>query len=213
MELFEYLKHLYRYRFLILAGLLVGSLAGFYLAASTPETYQATTSLYIQRKTQEPSDEYFTYEGYYAQQTAINHTDTVFRLLGSDEIIKQAAIKAGQEGTVAQTQALRGNITPFKASPQLIRVTVTQPTSEDAASLANGLSETIKQRTIELSQFGDQDLSIDQIEDQPMVLTILPSKVNYAAIGGLVGLVLAIMSSTLLVYLQYQRQQKPQTTK
>ncbi len=208
MELIEYLRHLYRYKIWLLVGVIIGGLVGGILANSAKDQYQAATSLYIQRKTEAPNSQYFTYEGFYAQQTAVNFTDTAIKLLMTDEIISEAAKLAGYEKTPQQIGALKGSIVVKKDAPQLITVRITQPSRDQADNLATGLSQAIKQRTIDLNQYGDSSLSIEQVESTPLVNLVRPSVVIYTVIGAFVGLIFAMMASALWAFIKAQRRSK-----
>lgn len=208
MELIEYIRHLYRFKMWLLAGIIIGGLVGAVFANSAKDQYQASTSLLIQRKADQPNSQYFTYEGFYAQQTAASYADTVIKLLVTDEIIAEAARLAGYEKTPQQISALKSFIVVKKDAPQLISVRITQPTYDLANKLAAGLSQSIKQRTVDLNQYGDSSLSIEQVESEPLVRLARPSVLIYSAAGALVGLVLAIMASAVWAFIRAQRRHR-----
>ena len=80
MELFEYLKYIYRYWKILLAGMIVGGIVAGALAFTSADSYMATVSIYVQRATDPSNDQYFTYEGYYAQQTAAAYAKTAYQI-------------------------------------------------------------------------------------------------------------------------------------
>ena len=205
MELYQYLHHSYTYRQILVPALFLGAVVGGFLAATKADKYEATISLYVQRQSDAASTQYFTYEGYYAQQAAAAYTDNAIKLLTNDEIIAHAAQSAGIDTDKSSISRLRSSILSKKDAPQLIKETVTLSDKNEATRFSAGLAEALRMRTNELNQAGDKKLSIEQVNLNPLVTLVRPSVPLYATAGALLGLLMGLVVTTLWSYVR-QRQ-------
>ncbi len=187
----------------MVSGLLIGAIAAAAIAYTTPDAYLATVSIYVQKEAAPPNANYFTYEGYYAQQTAAAYTETALKLLENDEIIKRAAESANLPTDVNSIATLKGNITSKLDAPQLIQIEVTMPKLEQAAGLAEGLSQAVRTRTAEINKTGDASLTIEQINQDPYVVMVRPILWLYATVGAVIGLILAAIAAAFWTYIRH----------
>jgi uncharacterized protein involved in exopolysaccharide biosynthesis len=202
MELRNYLDFLWRYRLSLLGALVLGSLLGGSYAATRDETFQAVQSLYVQRQPDNSTTQYFTYEGYYAQQVAASYTDTALKLLTSDEILRRAAENAGMATDVRSLSRLRSAIVGKKDAPQLIKVTTTLESEQNATRFSHGLAEALKSRTAELNRTGDSRLTIDSVNSQEYVSTVKPPLPIYAIAGAILGFLSMLCGLALYHYIR-----------
>lgn len=210
MELSEYLKHLYNYWKWLIVGMVIGSLALGSVAYFSADAYRANVAIFINRSAEGANAQYFTYEGYYAQQTAAQYAKTVLELLGTNEIISRAAEFAGLPTDDSSIMSFKGAVETEQNAPQLILVSVTMPERSQASDFAEGLSQAVANRSAELNQNGDQDLIIEQVDDHPTVVLVRPALWLYSAIGAALGLVAAVVATVLWVYIKSQRYAKKQ---
>ena len=207
MELLEYLRFLYKNWPWLVAGLIIGGGIGAGYAISQKDMYQATTALFVQRQpdASASSTQYYTYDGFYAQQTAAAYTDNALKLLTNDEIVTKAAKTAGLRSDEASVAALKGSIVAKKDASQLIQLSVQLPKHDDAASFSTGLAEALKTRTNELNQGGDRLLSVDQVNTSPYVVLVRPSPELYGLAGALVGIVIATILTAGWAYVSHRK--------
>jgi capsular polysaccharide biosynthesis protein len=206
MELFDYLKFIASKWLWLVVGTVIGALAAGSIAYTAVDEYRASVSMYVQRAPDASNDNYFTYEGYYAQQVAVSFTDTALELLTNDEIIKRAAENAGLTHDVNSINQIKGAIVTKKDAPQLIKVDVTMTNRDEASRLAEGLAQAVSSRTSEIHNAGgDAKLTVAQINERPFVVLERPLLWLYAIVGALLGLIGALLAATLWEYLRHQR--------
>jgi uncharacterized protein involved in exopolysaccharide biosynthesis len=207
MELIEYLRFLLKYWTWLVVGLAVGAAIGLGYAYTQKDMYRATISLFVQRQpdASSSSTQYYTYDGFYAQQTAAAYTDNAIKLLTNDEIVTKAAQRAGlptNEGSVA---GLKSSIVAKKDAPQLIQLSVLLAKHDQAAAFSIGLAESLKARTNELNQEGDKRLAVDPVNTTPFVVLERPILFLYGLAGGVLGLLLSIIVAGGWEYARHHR--------
>lgn len=195
MELIEYLRFAFRYWRWLALGLIVGLGIGAGYAYLQKDSYRATLGLFIQRQPDASafSTQYYTYDGFYAQQTAAAYTDNALKLLTNDEIVRKAAKRANLRADEKSVASLKGTILAKKEASQLIQLSVVLPRRDDAAAFSVGLAEALKDRTNQLNQEGDKRLAVDTVNTEPYVIMERPSPTLFGAAGALLGLLITIM--------------------
>lgn len=199
MELFDYLRQLAKYRYWILASLIICAAAGAFYSSRMPQTYQASLTLYVQSPAEPANPNYFTYDGFYAQQAAVGHTDTVLGILIAKDVLSQAAQSLGQN-------TVTGSISAAKTTPQLIQVTVSDTSTDQAAKMVAAAVKIGQQHLAELNQPANTKLVLTQLEDQPFTSVSQPPVKKYTLVSALAGLIVAFMVVTVLIYAQAYRQ-------
>lgn len=177
-----------------LAGMILGALLYYFL----PQRFQAVGSLFVHRETEKSGGEYFTYEGYYGQQTAQSYTNTIIGLLESTDLKRDALYSLGSPVTEEALRKISRQIKIKKASPQLITLTLKAETPENAENLWNFFSS----RTIEIAgrinQTGDPALQIENI-GTPVIKeqyrNIYLNLLAGSAIGFLIGTFITAISN------------------
>ena len=203
MELFTYFKYLITYWVWLVVGMVAGGVVAGSIAATAADAYMASVSIYVQKEAAPPNANYFTYEGYYAQQTAAAYTETALKLLENDEIVKRAAESAGLPTDVGSIAGLKGNVVSKLEAPQLIKIDVTMPSRDQAAGLAEGLSQAVRTRTAEINRTGDASLSIEQVNQEPYVILVRPLIWLYVTVGVITGLILSALAAAFWTYLRH----------
>ncbi len=133
-----------------------------------PQKYLAIGSLFIGRQIEKSDGKYFTYEGYYSQQTAQNYTNTVIGFLESAELKKDALESVGLPVTEESLRKLGNQIKTKKTSPQLITITIKSEDPERANYYWSYFSGKTIETAKELNKTGDESLQIEPM-GQPVV--------------------------------------------
>jgi len=208
MELIEYLRFLYKYWLWLLVGLLVGAGIGSSYAYMQKDAYRASLSLLVQRQPDSMTTQYYTYDGFYAQQTAAAFTDNALKLLTNDAIVSRAAQMAGlptSEGNIAK---LKSAITVKKDASQLLQLSVVLPERQDAAAFSSGLAASLRDRTTELNQEGDKKLAVDAVNTAPYVVLVRPWMLLYGLVASVLGLLLAVAVAGCWAYVHHHRSRR-----
>ena len=189
MEIKDIYKKLIKYRFSLGLCLVGGALLGiiFYFM---PSKYVAVGSFFVNRKIS-PENSFFTYEGYYGQQTALTYTNSVLSLMGSIDIRKMVLESNKIPPTSKNMNILNRAIRVTKTGPQVILLTVKANTYEDAKRLWNSVSNVTVATAFEINSNGDENLSISPVSPQPLVGIPYKSIYLYGIVGALVSLTLA----------------------
>lgn len=152
--------------FLALSFLLgvIASLASLVL----PNQFTATGTLFIARKAQETSEDFFTYEGSYAQQNASSYASAFLSLLQSPSNIEQAQ-------TGLDTKKVLRLIKAKKEGNQVIIFSVKASSAKQAKEMwAKIVNSAITTHKDSLEKF-DPQLSILIIPTSPVILKTYPS--------------------------------------
>jgi len=185
MELREFFKFLKRNCRLILAVGVVFLALGLGLAFCWPEQFEATGYLFVDREAEVPEapaapTDNFTYEGYYAQQTAQSYTPTVIAFLESGDVLKLVLDETG----VSPSEAI---LRLRQAGPQLIEVRIQHSDAGAVARFWEGLVGAGLERWTELAG----TITVEPVAATPLVtrqeLPLLLSGVVSLLAGLLLG--------------------------
>jgi len=200
MELRTIIKKIKKYKFSFLASVAVGALLGIGIYF-LPSKYIASGSFYIKRGISNQTG-YFTYEGYYSQQTALSYTNSVIALIESLDVKKMVLDKMKIESTEKNLRWLSRIISVKKTGPQLISVTVKGKTYEQAQTVWNKISETLLVTTFQLNKDSDPNLMVTAVSSQSVVKTTYKSLVLFGAAGALISLTLFSFFTCIKEYLK-----------
>jgi capsular polysaccharide biosynthesis protein len=205
MELIEYLRFLYRYWLWLAIGLVAGGAIGVGYSYLQKDSYKASLSLLVQRQPDPSNTQYYTYDGFYAQQTAAAFTDNALKLLTNDAIVSRAADSAGLSTSEGNIAALKSAITVKKDASQLLQLSAILPARQDALAFTSGLAAALRDRTTELNQEGDKRLVVDAVNATPYVVLVRPWMLLYGLIASVLGLMIAIAMAASLAYVRHHR--------
>ncbi|EKE00458.1 MAG: hypothetical protein ACD_22C00016G0001 [uncultured bacterium] len=125
-----------------------------------PQKYLATGSLFVHRTVDKGSSQFFTYEGYYGQQTAIAYTNTVAGILESTDIKSLALIHFDQKVNEQTLRKISKQIKVKKTSPQLLTLTIKGNSSEAGLELWKYITRETIELTNVINKNGDPALQI-----------------------------------------------------
>jgi capsular polysaccharide biosynthesis protein len=167
MELKQLLNKITAEKKLLSLIVLLGLFFGI-LYAYLPAKHIASGSFYIKRMA-EGSSNFFTYEGYYAQQSAVAYTNTVMGLFESTDLQSKALAAIRIKVDEYSLRKYGRDIKVKKAGPQLVTLTVKGNTEETAVNLWKSMATNTIETAAQINVQGDPRLSISQITTEPVL--------------------------------------------
>lgn len=199
-EIRELLNILKKYRYFLITSVLLGWLVALAWTILTPENYKANSTLYVYRTQESLTDKFYTYEGYYSQQASKEYTDVVIGLLKSPDLARLALEKT--KATQTNPDYLLKDLKVKKVAPQLISLTVSKPSAEEARSLLVSLAVATSERTQTLNKEGNRGVIVSLVKEEPLILK--PGRgfpLNFT-IGSLAGLIVGLSLTFTVSYLK-----------
>ncbi|MBW6441327.1 hypothetical protein K0B04_00235 [Patescibacteria group bacterium] len=167
MELKEIFKKINRYRITLILFAVLGLVAGviFYVL---PTNYYSSGSFFVKRKI-DPSNDFFAYEGYYAQQSALSYTNSLTALAESPDVKKELLENMGEEVNNQNIRKINNAVKVKKTGPQMILITVKGKDYEISRDIWKKLANTLVQKSTEINKNGDENLSVSLVSQEPLV--------------------------------------------
>jgi uncharacterized protein involved in exopolysaccharide biosynthesis len=185
----------------LLVGLLMVGLIISLIAYLLPTKYISTGSLIVTRNTQ-GSDDYFTYEGYYAQQTARFYTDAAESLLESEDVRKKALEKIGIEPDKFSLRKLKKDIRTKRDNNQVLILETKDYEENMAATKWHAVAESLIELSISANKENDPDLNIVKISAIPITKQAYKSVWVYLLVGAAGGLLFGLVKVSYSEYLK-----------
>lgn len=138
MELRDFIYFCNHWRRVIFSTAFCFGLSGFGLALVMPPQYEAQLDLYVYR-VPSTSQEEFTYEGYYAQQSSKELADTVVGLLQSVHTAQMVLSKEGAVTESASVFKLTRQVKARVVANGVVRLSLKQSSPDAAQSLVKDL--------------------------------------------------------------------------
>jgi len=200
MEIKEIIKKIRKYRpqFVIIA--ILGAALGVGLCFLPPK-YTSSGSFYIKRSISGEKN-YFTYEGYYGQQTALSYTNSVVALAESLDLKKIVIEKLGMEANEEGLRKISKMMKVRKTGPQIISITVKADSLNMSEDVWNKLSSTLLNTTYEINKDGDPNLMVVKVSDKPVVKQSYRSAVLFGFCGLLISTTLYLLFVCTKEYLK-----------
>ncbi|HQK41809.1 MAG TPA: hypothetical protein PKV39_02345 [bacterium] len=191
MELKKIIKTIEKNRPLLITATFIGLVLGiiFYFL---PSKYISSGSFYVSKKTDKSLD-FFTYEGYYAQQSAITYADSVITLAKSVDIKKDVLEKMNRPINEKNLRELNKSIKIKKAGPQIISLEIKGRTYELAEETWTKFSESLIKKSEEMNENSDEKLVVNTVSEKPLTRKAYRSPWAFGATGVLAGLALGIL--------------------
>lgn len=200
MELRDISKILRKYRrkivFLAIAGLAFGVMVSL-----LPSKYVSSGSLYVKREAN-PGTGYFTYEGYYAQQTAMSYTNSVVAILESPDIKKKVLGLMNIPVNEKTIRELGRTIKVKKTGPQVILVTVKNKNYDISMDVWDKTVNSLMGITADMNKNGDENLGISLVSERPVVKENYKSPYLFGIAGSLITLTLSLLFISVKEYLK-----------
>ena len=200
MELKDITKILKKYKRKIAFSAFIGFGFGALLTLLPPK-YISSGSLYVKRGI-DPSLEYFTYEGYYAQQTALSYTNSIVAILESPDIKKKVLELMNLPVNERNIRELNRMIKVKKTGPQVIIVTVKNKNYDTSIGIWDKTVNSLVGMTTDMNKNGDENLGVSLVSKQPVVKRSYKSFYLFSIAGSLIALTLSLFFISIKEYLK-----------
>jgi len=167
MELREIFKKIRKNKKILIVCVLVGLLTGI-LFHFLPSNYIASGSFYITRK-EDNSESFFTYEGYYSQQTATTYTNSVVALAESVDVKKQVLEKVDLPINDQNIRKINKSMSVKKTGPQIIDITFKDKDLNKVKTIWQSISDILIETSKEINLNGDGKLIVVKISEEPFI--------------------------------------------
>jgi capsular polysaccharide biosynthesis protein len=200
MELRDIIKKFKKHRQTLILSVIAGSVVGM-LFSLIPAKYISSGSLYIKRSV-EPSNVFFTYEGYYAQQAAQSYTNSLVALIESQDVKKVTLENMGVTATDKNLRKLDKAVKVKKSGPQVVTVSVRDQNFEHSQKLWLTLTQSVIEASKRLNENGDKNISVDTISNAPIIKETYRSLPIFSLAGVMFGLSAGLLIISLKEYLK-----------
>lgn len=180
-----------------LTGAVIGLVTSF-----IPGKYTATGSFFIGRLADKPSSAFFTYEGYYATQTAQSYTNTAAAILESEDLKKETLLDLQIPVTDNNIKKLNRSYRVTKRGPQIIQLTVSDYDQNVTERLYRQLSSNFLTMGRDLGTKNDENISVITIAKEPLLSRNQRSYPAYMLGGMLLGLSLSLFKISFREYMK-----------
>lgn len=197
MELSDFIKQIKNNWQTLVITAFFGTVLGVAAYYIIPQYYLASGSFYINRKIDTTNGQYFGYEGYYSQQTALSYTSTVMGLFESTDVKAQALKSLFIEVNDRSLRNIKRNLSVKKPAPQVIFVTFKSTSADYAQKMYQALADATITTAQKLNESGDRFLQIEQISKPPVIDDQFRNVFVNSQIGLGLGLVLGLVIISL----------------
>lgn len=191
MEIREIVKKIRKSKALFAYFSVAGLIAGI-LIFTIPAKYLSSGALYINRKI-DKSDSFFTYEGYYSQQSAMAYANSVMALAESSDVKKQVLDEMGIPISNENLKKLDRAVVVKKTGPQIITISVKDTDPERSQEIWEKLTKTIVEISKNMNKDGDENLLVSKVSEKPLVNEVFKSAPIFVLAGLLVGFVFGLI--------------------
>jgi len=201
MELKDILKILNKRRTEIGLFVLCGGFLGV-AVSFLPGKFKTEISYFVGRAADRPSTEFFTYEGYYAQQTAQSYTNTAIAILESQDLKRAVLEELGFPVTDNNIRKLSRSYRISKNGPQVITLSVTDYNYDKSVNTFTVISTEFLDTGKKIGAGSDENISVTPLSSKPVVRQEQRPLI-YLVIGGLLfGMAASILKIALKEYLK-----------
>ncbi len=201
MELKEILKKLNKAKNEIIILTLCGGILGI-AASFIPGKYRAEGYYFIGRVADKPSNEFFTYEGYYAQQTAQSYTNTAIAVLESENIKSAVLEDLKLPVTDTNIRKLSRTYKVYKKGPQVVSLVVADYNNGKTLRIYSSISERFLEAGEKITNESDENIKVLPLSEEPVVKREQRPLPNYLAGGLLIALAFALLKFSFKEYIK-----------
>lgn len=200
MEIIQVYLHIKRnFKGILLSGI-VFALFGLFVYKVTPRTFKATGTFFIGREVEDKQE--FTYEGYYAQQNALNYSKNVVALLKSKDIRSKALKLLDVPVNSNNLRRVSRMIQIKSEGTQLVTLSAKGETPQQAENLWGAMANELTQSADSINKISDPKIKIISVVTKPVVEESYSNKYLNISIGFLVGILMGTFISAAFDYIK-----------
>ena len=190
------------WKVLVLTAVL-GGVLGFASFKYLPQKYTASGSLLVSRKAQSSGVGAFSYEGYYAQQTARGYAETLIGFLESTDARKKALERLGVAADEINLRQAKRHVRAKKSAPQVVTLEVRRYDAYKAEDYWEALvAEVMEISTDFNNRFGDPLISVNLVDGSPVVYAAYRNVYINTLVGVGLGLTFGLFAVFTKEYLK-----------
>ena len=191
MELKEYTTIIKKeFKTIITIGIIV-AVSAFLFSTIRPVTYEASTSLAINKnKTQNTDD--FKYDGYYALQTSEMLADTIVEWIKSPTVVNAIYQKAEIDQDFKNIKSYTKKFTANKMSSQHVEVKFKTDTRENAEEISSALVEITNDKIKAIEKESEEEISFSISSENTIIVENRSNAFLNLIIGFISGIILGI---------------------
>ncbi len=193
MQFLDSISLAWRYRWLILAVILIPTILAVTFAATRPVSYSTSIAFTVNRINKQDVKEY-QYDGYYALQASDLFSETVVSWFLTPSVIVEMYDAAGVPANVQDLSSLTARFKIKKYSSQNLVVTFTSATQPDAEKLAAAVVKTVEDKASQLNQSADRKALFEVVGSKPVTV----ERSRQVPLVGLVGFIFGTFLAALL---------------
>ncbi|OGC49599.1 hypothetical protein A2W32_05520 [candidate division WWE3 bacterium RBG_16_37_10] len=184
-----------------LIGVVIG-IASFFII---PQKYVSSGSLFVTRQIEKNTNEYFSYEGYYAQQTAQFYTNSLTGLVESIDVKSSTLDKMNVPVTEYTLRELSRNLKVKKTGPQLINISIKGYTFENAAERWKSLVDSTLESIQKINEKSDPMINVSKVAETPITKEEYRNVFLNTILGASVGFFFSLFTYLFKNYYYEQR--------
>ena len=179
------MKYLFTLKFWLvsLVVVLVTTIGAIVLPGYLPDSYDVSLTLDVNR-VEESSDEYFTYEGFYAIQTSELFAEVVSNWFTSPNFVVDVLERAEIDTSEGNVKDFRGYFASEQLASNLVEVRWGVDSPEDGDSITESIRVEIDERLSENSEYEQFEV----LANNPVIRLVRPNLVFFGMGGFLVGI-------------------------
>lgn len=193
MQFLQTLSLAWRYRWLILAVILIPTILAVSFAVTRSVSYSTSIAFTVNRINKQDVKEY-QYDGYYALQASDLFTETVVSWFLTPSVIVEMYDAAAVPANVRDLSSLTARFKIKKYSSQNLGVTFTSSTESDAAKLSAAVVKTVEYKASQLNQSADRKALFEVVGSKPVTV----ERSRQVPLVGIVGFILGVFLASLI---------------
>lgn len=218
MELKDFLEVLKKNWGLITVITCICVIATAVITTMIPPKYNSSIDVYVSRKSEKETDQYYSYDGYYSTQSSVQYANTVSGLFQSLQIVRDAAVEVQKSNLYEKLENepnvlsedvdfLRGvskKITVEDIAPQVITVSFKHEDMVKSELWVTSLGKVVQDKVTELNLDSDGKFQVD-ISANPLVEEVTPSLVINIVVSLMAGLLIGTLWAFARVYFKNEK--------